>query len=103
MEHRRPPGLGCPRARSSQSQKVLLAALAHITDKRKLARLQPISLERVQRAASDVDQAISTLGPLLDEVVKEVLAESSSSDEDIGGEPGAGGSSAPPANTGEGE
>ena len=49
-------------AGGAQSQKVLLAAVAHLTGKRRLAKLQPVSLERIQRATKDVDVGLTSLG-----------------------------------------
>ena len=62
-------------AGGAQSQKVLLAAIAHLIGKRKLARVQPVALERVQRATADVDKGLARLGPLMQEIETEVAAE----------------------------
>ena len=62
-------------AGGAQSQKVLLAALAHMVGKRKLARVQPVALERVQRATVDVDKGLAQLGSLMQEIETEVAAE----------------------------
>ena len=59
-------------AQSTEDQKLIIAAAAHLTGKSLLTRLQPISRGRVDRAVDAVGAAMAQLHPLMEAVTAEI-------------------------------